>query len=354
MGKLRVCVLGATGLVGQQFVRLLHDHPRFELVSLAASSNSAGKSYRESTEWAIEGTIPDKVADICVVETHLDEIVSNNVDIAFSGLPGDVALDIEADLASEGVYVFSNAGAHRRNPSVPILIPEINPEHLPLVKLQDFGAGFIVTNSNCSTSGLVFGLKPLMKYGIEQVFVTTYQAISGAGKTGVASMDILGNVIPYIGGEEEKVEWETREILGNLEDGGVIPAKFDVNASCARVPVVNGHLESVAIRFSKDVGIDQIVSDFENFTGEPQNLNLSMAPDNPIEVLNQEDRPQPVRDLTHENDPHGMAVKIGRIRKKGAFLNFFLLVHNTMRGAAGASVLNAEYALSKGYLKGGV
>ncbi|MGY5853913.1 MAG: aspartate-semialdehyde dehydrogenase [Candidatus Thorarchaeota archaeon] len=353
MSKLRACVLGATGLVGQQFVRLLHNHPKFELVTLAASSNSAGKSYRESTEWAMEGTIPDKVADICVIETRLDEIVSNNVDIAFSGLPSDVALDIEAGLASKGVHVFSNAGAHRRNPSVPILIPEINPDHLNLVNFQKFGAGFIVTNSNCSTSGLVFGLKPLMKYGIKQVFVTTYQAISGAGKTGVASMDILGNVIPYIGGEEEKVEWETREILGSLVDGSVRPAEFDVNASCARVPVVNGHLESVVIRLSEDVGTEQIVSDFESFAGEPQNLNLSMAPGNPIEILNQEDRPQPVRDLTHDNDPHGMAVKIGRVRKKGLYLNFYLLVHNTMRGAAGASVLNAEYALSRGHLRGG-
>ena len=230
---------------------------------------------------------------------------------------------------------------------VPILIPEINPSHLDLVKEQNYGDGFIVTNSNCSTSGLVFGLKPLEKFGIRSVTVSTYQAVSGAGRKGVSSMDILGNVIPFISNEEEKMVIETKEILGTLENGKVKPADFDVNASCVRVPVQDGHLESIVVDLEESVEVEHIIETMKGFTGEPQSLNLPTAPLKPIEVLNESDRPQPKRDLSVEEGNLGMTVKIGRIRKQGGRLNMFLLVHNTIRGAAGASVLNAEFAQAR-------
>ena len=232
---------------------------------------------------------------------------------------------------------------------MPILIPEINPDHLNLVSSQQYNGGFIVTNSNCSTSGLVFGLKPLIDYGIRNVFVTTYQAISGAGRDGVSSMDILGNVITHISEEEVKLERETTKILGQVENEQITPAKLSVNATCARVPVMNGHLESVVVQFDNEISIEQAIACFKDFT-EPQVKGLPMAPEIPIEVFETNDRPQPIKDLVTERDPHGMAVKVGGFRKKGKSLNFWLLVHNLMRGAAGASVLNAEFARAKGVI----
>lgn len=348
LDKLRACVLGATGMVGQHFIRILENHPTFEVVAVTASERSVGKKYSAATDWIVSNMIPKNVEDEKVLATNSDEILKQDVDLVFSALPSSTAFDIESNLAQGGLPVFSNAGAHRMDADVPILIPEINPHHLELVKEQDYGDGFIVTNSNCSTSGLVFGLKPLQEFGIKFVTVSTYQAVSGAGRRGVSSMDILGNVIPFISNEEEKMASETKEILGSLESGRVKPATFDVNASCVRVPVQDGHLESIVVDLEESVEVDHIIEIMNNFTGEPQSLHLPTAPSQPIVVLNESDRPQPKRDLSLDKGDLGMTVKIGRLRKQGGRLNMFLLVHNTMRGAAGASVLNAEFALAKG------
>ncbi len=348
MDKLRTCVLGATGMVGQHFIRILEDHPKFEVVAITASERSIGKKYRDATDWIISRTIPENIDEVRVIATNSDEILRQDIHLVFSALPSSTAFDIESELAHTGLPVFSNAGAHRMDDDVPILIPEINPQHLELVKEQQYGDGFIVTNSNCSTSGLVFGLKPLQEFGIKSVTVSTYQAVSGAGRNGVSSLDILGNVIPFISNEEEKMVLETKEILGDFENGRVTPATFDMNATCVRVPVQDGHLESVVVDLEESVEIGHIADVMNNFTGEPQSLQLHTAPPKPIVVLEESDRPQPKRDLFYEKGDIGMTVKIGRLRKQGARFNMILLVHNTIRGAAGASVLNAEFALSKG------
>ena len=349
MKKHRVGILGATGLVGQRFVSLLDYHPYFEVVSLSASEKSAKKTYGEVVDWYMETTLPEEVTNIELSNTSGKDLSRDDLDIVFSALPGKIAYDVEQYLAKEGICVFSNANAHRMEKDVPILIPEINPDHLQIVNKQNFGAGCIITNSNCSTSGLVFGLKPLQKFGIESVYVTTYQSISGAGKTGVASLDILGNIVPYIAGEEEKIEIETKKILGEFDGEQIQNSKFIVNASCARVPSVNGHLESVAVKLEEDVSLEEIKQSFKSFQGL-DNHTYPTAPDEPIILLSEDNRPQPSRDLVTERNS-GMAVTIGRVRRKGNCVNFFLLVHNTLRGAAGASILNAEFALMKNYLK---
>jgi len=348
LSKRGACVLGATGMVGQHFIRILENHPNFEVNVVTASLRSAGRKYSDATDWIVSSTIPESAERLEIIETKSSEILKQDVDLVFSALPSNAAYDIESKLAQGGLPVFSNAGAHRMDNDVPILIPEINPSHLELVKEQNFGDGFIVTNSNCSTSGLVFGLKPLQEFGINSVIVSTYQAVSGAGRNGVSSIDILGNVIPFISKEEEKMVIETKEILGDFENGKVKPATFDVNASCVRVPVQDGHLESVVVDLEESVEINDIRDIMNNFNGEPQSLNLPTAPKQPIVVLEESDRPQPKRDLPFAIGDLGMTVKIGRLRKQGSRLNMFLLVHNTIRGAAGASVLNAEFALAKG------
>ncbi len=349
MKKYRIGILGATGIVGQRFVSLLGSHPHFEIVSLTASKKSAGRKYSEIVDWYMRNDIPENVRETIIVNNTDKEISRENLDIVFSALPSKLAYDIEIDLAKEGIAVFSNTNAHRMDIDVPILIPEINANHLQLVGKQKFGTGFIVTNSNCSTSGLVFGLRPLQKFNIREVYVTTYQSISGAGKKGVASMDILGNVIPFISGEEEKMELETKKILGTFDGEQIQDADFDINASCARVPVLEGHLESIVVNFNEDVSLEEINQSFKSFNGLDTNT-FPTAPMNPIILTLEDDRPQPTRDLLTEKNL-GMAITIGRVRRKGTSVNFFLLVHNTLRGAAGASILNAEYALQEGFLK---
>ncbi len=336
-------------MVGQYFLHLLHDHPDFEVTMVAASARSKGQRYDDVAHWMVSDRIPDSAVDLVLHEATVDCVQDTDVDLFFSALPSNVAGPVEEAAAIAGIPVFSNAGAHRMRPDVPILIPEINSTHLGLVKSQSYGRGFIVTNSNCSTSGLVFGLKPLMRFEIEEVNVTTMQAVSGAGRTGVASLDILGNVIPYIGKEEEKMESEPQKILGEFLDGSVTPAAFTIKATCTRVPVVNGHMESITVRLEDSLSVADAIEAFESFTGDIPTLGLHSAPAKPLVVLKDQDRPQPTRDLFYE-DPSGMSVKIGRIRKKGDSLHFILLVHNTIRGAAGASILNAEYALQAGYL----
>ncbi|MBN1329325.1 MAG: aspartate-semialdehyde dehydrogenase [Candidatus Heimdallarchaeota archaeon] len=348
MKKMRVGILGATGLVGQQFTTILNKHPFFELVCITASERSAAKRYGEAVDWKLEEDIPNYLTELKISRTTVKDILKEDIKIIFSALPAVKAQEIETRLAKEGIAIFTNASTHRMDNDVPILIPEINPEHMQLVKKQQFNNGFIVANSNCSTAGLVFGLKPLEKFGIRSVYVTTYQSISGAGRNGVVALDILGNIIPYINKEEEKIELESRKILGKFTGEEIHNADFYVNASCARVPVFNGHLESVVVELEEDVNLGSITNAYGTFRGA-NSKELPTAPIKPIILTVENDRPQPAKDLRNPKN-RGMAVTIGRLRKKGNRVNFFLLVHNIMRGSAGASVLNAEYAFKERYL----
>ncbi|MDD1743854.1 MAG: aspartate-semialdehyde dehydrogenase [Methanomassiliicoccales archaeon] len=354
MKKMQVAVLGATGIIGQRFVQLLEDHPWFEIQGLYASERSEGKRLGEVNKVKDHVFLPEtlgrKVEQINVGK------IAKNCRLAFSGLPSEIAKDYESQLAEAGVAVFSNAASHRMRDDVPLLIPEVNAKHLDLIKKQPTFAqgGFIVTNANCSTTGLAPPLKAMQDaFGLEQVVVSTYQAVSGAGYPGVPSLDILGNVVPYIKGEEEKMEAEILKMLGTLKGGKVQDAKFAMFACCARVPVVNGHLESVVVRCSKEPSADDVVGAMREFRAEPQKLGLPTAPKDAIIVRDEPDRPQPLWDV-NAGEPlraRGMAVTVGRVRKKDDCIKFFLLSHNTLRGGAGGSVLNAELACAKGILK---
>lgn len=349
---INVGVLGATGMVGQRFINLLDQHPEFEITALTASERSAGKRYEDATTWYLDEAMPESVKDIKVVNTDPAD-VSNDVDIVFSSLPTEFAGKVESAFAQDYI-VASNASAMRMEKDVPLVIPEVNPEFLELVHEQRRNRGwdgFIVTNPNCSTIALTLTLKPLFdKYSIKRVYVSTMQAVSGAGYNGVPSMAIVDNLVPYIGGEEEKMESETLHLLGSLEGNEVIPAPFGLSASCQRVSVVDGHTESVFIELDEPYdSIDGIKSTMADFRGLPQELGLHFAPENPVIVREEDNRPQPRMD---RNASNGMAVSVGRVREDAAFDNSFryvLVGHNTIRGAAGASILNAEL-IAKKYL----
>lgn len=274
-----------------------------------------------------------------------------NIKVVFSALPPDIAKDQEKILADNGIAVFSNSRAYRYVDNVPILIPEVNSNHIKLLDYQKkFGKGFIITNANCSTTGLALALKPLLKFNIRNVFVSTYQALSGAGYPGVASLNINSNVVPYIDGEEEKIELEAKKILGELKINKIVESNIKIVSSCARVPVRDGHLESVVVEFDKEVNLILIKDAFRNFSWVN---GLPSSPKKPI-ILNEEvDRPQPWKDAYagYPNNARGMSVTIGRLKKQGRWVRFWLVVHNTIRGAAGNSILNAEYALKNGYLE---
>ncbi|MEW6069225.1 MAG: aspartate-semialdehyde dehydrogenase [Candidatus Thermoplasmatota archaeon] len=351
MKKIPVGLLGCTGLVGQRFVQLLDEHPYFELEFLVASERSAYKKYSSLGRWLLEIPIPEKFRDTEV--KNLEDVEKSKIEILFSALPPEIAKVMELKYAKKGFKIFSNASAFRMHYQVPILVPEVNPEHLELVKFQKT-KGFIITNPNCTTTGLVLGLKPLIEFGIKNIVVSTYQALSGAGYPGVASLDILGNVIPFIEKEEEKVEEESKKILGDLNRSArkILSAELEITASCARVPVRDGHLESVVVELEKDFELEDIKQKFSEFEAQPQQMKLPTAPQKPIIVLDSELRPQPALD-SYAGFPKrakGMAVSIGRLKKAGKKLRFFLLVHNTIRGAAGCSLLNAELALKEEYL----
>ena len=352
--KRKVAVLGATGMVGQQFIRMLDAHPYFDIDVLAASSKSSGKSYGEIVNWVVSSEIPRQFRNEHVVGINAKELGRRGIDIAFSALPSGYAKVAEEKLVEEGIAVFSNAGAHRMDSDVPMLIPEVNPEHLSLVKNQmKKHKGFLVTNSNCTTSGLVMVLKPLLRFGIKSVTVSSYQAVSGAGYPGLPSLDILGNVIPYIENEEEKVEAESKKILGVFERGRINEASFEVNATCARVHVRDGHLETLIIEFENTPEIGEIKSALARFKGIPQKLHLPTAPEQPIILREEANRPQPLYDASAGTPERaaGMAVSVGRLREKGRKIGLVLIVHNTIRGAAGTSILDAELALRKNYIK---
>ena len=340
MGKIAVGILGATGAVGQRFIQLLADHPWFEIAELAASDRSAGKAYREAATWRLSTPLPEAIADRVVLACDA-KFTSR---ILFSGLDSSVAGEVETALAGRGHAVVSNARNHRMDPDVPLLIPEVNPDHLAALPVQRrrTGGGYIVTNPNCSVVGLAMALAPLERtFGLDSVAVVTLQALSGAGYPGVASLDATDNVIPYIGGgEEEKIETEPRRILGRFANGAFQMAPFRMSASVHRVAVSDGHTMAIFVRLKSKASPEDAARALADFRGEPQQRELPTAPKAPIHVLAEADRPQPRLDRDRER---GMAVSVGRIRPDGIFdLRLEALVHNTIRGAAGAAILNAE------------
>lgn len=348
MAKIPVAVLGATGAVGQRFIQLLADHPWFEVAEVAASDRSAGRPYREACSWRLSGAPSPAVADL-VVTTCEGRFRSK---LLFSGLDSSVAGEVESALSQKGHAVISNSRNHRMDPDVPLLIPEVNPSHLEALATQRrrTGGGYIVTNPNCSVVGLAMALAPLHRsFGLESVAVVTLQALSGAGYPGVPSMDISDNVIPYIGGgEEEKIETEPLKILGGFEGSAFALAPFPISASVHRVAVSDGHTQALFVRLKKKASALEGARVLAEFRGEPQERRLPTAPERPIHVLKEPDRPQPRLDRDREG---GMAVSVGRIREDKLFdLKLELLVHNTIRGAAGAAILNAELLQARGLL----
>lgn len=341
-GKLRVGILGATGTVGQRFLQLLDAHPQFEVAALAGSDRSRGKTYAEACLWRLPGEMPERVRSIVVEEPtpNLD------CDFVFSSLPGEIARDTESLFRDAGYPVISNSSAFRMDEDVPLLVPEVNPDHLALIDRQlAQHRGFIVTNPNCVAIGVALALASLEQaFGIDALIVTTLQAISGAGYPGVASLDITDNVIPFIRQEEEKLEIETRRILGRLQtdanDTRVIPANFAVSAQCHRVPVTDGHTAAIRVKLKRSASLDDVRSALGSFTGSPQKLGLHSAPTRPVIVRAEEDRPQPRLD---RDAGRGMSVTVGRLLPDAVLdYRFVVLSHNTIRGAAGASILNAE------------
>ncbi len=349
MKRYRVGILGATGLVGQRFIQLLEDHPIFEVTALAASDRSEGRPYSEACAWKLATPMPEKVRSILVESCN----PPLNCDLVFSSLPSSMAGPVEQAFAAAGYPVISNSSNHRMEEDVPLLIPEINASHLEVLERQkrarEWEHGYIVTNPNCTTVALALALAPLhIAFGLEAVSVVTMQALSGAGYPGVASLDALDNIIPYIDGEEPKVETEPRKILGTIENGQFRFADFRISAQCHRVAVVDGHTEAVAVKLRRKTSVSEIIEVMENFTGEPQRLGLHSAPKRPVVVMREQNRPQPRLDREIER---GMATVVGRVREDSILdYKFTLLGHNTIRGAAGAAILNGELLAVKGLL----
>lgn len=334
-------------MVGQHFIRFLQRHPWFKLTWLGASDRSAGKKLKDATAWRLDGEMPASAAEIVVSDSKPGDAPK----LVFSAMDASVATEIEQAFAAAGHVVVSNSRNHRMEADVPLIVPEVNPEHLQLLKLQQANRGWkgmIVTNPNCSTVVLTMALAPMRVFGIERVMAATMQAVSGAGYPGVASMDILANVVPYIGSEEEKMEQETQKILGEYQDDAVTPLAARVSAHCNRVAVVDGHMVTASVELSAMPSIDAVQSVIENFTGIPQERKLPSAPAKPVIYMPQQDRPQPRRDANREN---GMVTFIGRLRSCPVLdVKFVACGHNTIRGAAGAAVLNAELMASEGLL----
>jgi aspartate-semialdehyde dehydrogenase len=347
--KLRVGILGATGVVGQRFVQLLEGHPQFEVSALAASDRSQGKTYAEACTWRLPGEMPHQVKPIMVQppKPPLD------CDFVFSSLPGEIAGDAEESFARAGYPVITNSSSHRMGVDVPLLIPEVNPEHLKLIPAQraarGYERGYLVTNPNCSTIVIALALAPLHRaFGVEACIATTMQAISGAGYPGVASMDITDNVLPFIGGEEEKIEAETVKILGLIEGASIKGAQIKVSAQCHRVNVVDGHMAAIRVKLSEAASVDQVRAALASFTSLPQELKLHSAPASPIILRSEVDRPQPRLD---RDAGFGMSITVGRIARDNVLdYRLVALGHNTIRGAAGAAILNAELLVAQGYL----
>lgn len=339
---IRAGILGATGAVGQRFIQALADHPWFEITSLAASEKSVGKSYKNAANWRLDVKLPEEIADLEVVPVDPTKV---DADVVFSALPSNLAKTVEADFAKQGFAVASNAAAYRMEKDIPLVVPEVNADHLGLIEVQQDKRGwdgYIITNPNCSTVMLVATLKPLMKFGIQNVNVATMQAISGAGYEGVSSMTILDNIVPYIGGEEEKMETEPLKLLGEFNGSEIIDADFKLSASCNRVPVMDGHTETVWVAMRDNPSPSQVRQEFLNFN--PRLGDLPTEPEKVLIVRDEVDRPQPRLD---RNMGNGMSISVGRIREG---IRYVLMGHNTIRGAAGASVLNAELLHKQGKL----
>jgi aspartate-semialdehyde dehydrogenase len=350
MTRIPVTVLGATGVVGQRFVRRLAGHPMFEVTRIAASDRSAGKTYRDACEWRLDGEPYAGLGDRVLLPSDPGEARNP---VVFSALDNAAAKEIEPAFARAGAMVFSNAASFRMDEDVPLLVPEVNPGHLGLLDGQRARRGWtgaILTNPNCTTTVLVMALAPLdAAFGVEAVLMTSMQATSGAGYPGVPSLDILGNVLPYIGGEEAKVEREVAKLLGPLAGGVAVPAPITVSALCYRVPVLEGHTESVSVRLKGDPSPEQVRAVLAAWKPLPQQLALPSAPPVPVRLHDQDNRPQVRRDVEADG---GMSVHVGRIRRCPVLgVKFTLLGHNTERGAAGGSVLNAELAVAQGVLR---
>lgn len=347
--KIGVAILGATGAVGQRFIELLRDHPWFEVRELVASDRSVGKSYAEATHWIVSPDVPEGAAGLMVKGTD----ARLESPLVLSSLPTDVAGDVELRLARAGHRVFSNASNHRMGADVPLIVAEVNGDHADALHVQKQrlgnNDGFIVTNGNCTTITLVLPLAPLHRaFGVDAVIVTSLQAASGAGYPGVPSLDLLDNVVPYIGGEEEKLAQETAKMLGAWAGGAFVPASFPVSATCTRVPVRDGHTEAVSVRLGQRASADELIAAWREFRSRPQELRLPSAPAHPVLYRDEPDRPQPNRDRMAEG---GMASVVGRLRPCPILdWKFVVLGHNTIRGAAGASLLNAELACAEGWL----
>ena len=346
--KIPVGILGATGIVGQRFIQLLEHHPWFEVVWLAASDRSEGREYADAARWRLKTAIPSKVATMRVSPATPDGAPK----VIFAALDASIAAELEPRFADAGCAVISNSSALRMSKDVPLVIPEVNPDHIKLIECQSWrrkNGGFVVTNSNCSAMGLVLALAPLHKnFELETVMAVTMQAVSGAGYPGVASLDILGNVIPYIKNEEEKMEEETQKLLGRLNGAGIVSAPFKMSAQCNRVAVEDGHTESVSVKLKKKARADDILAAWSKFTGIPQEKKFPTAPEIPVRYVETTDRPQPRFDVDFG---HGMTTTVGRLRPCAVFdWKFTVLSHNTIRGAAGAALLNAELLKSEGYL----
>jgi len=349
MSKYRVGILGATGMVGQRFIELLENHPQFEITALAASDRSQGKPYEEACAWRLTGDMPTSVRSLAVQPP----VPPLDCDLVFSSLPGDIAREAEGSFAHAGYPVISNSSAYRMDQDVPLLIPEVNHEHLSLLDAQHLpnsSGGFVVTNPNCSTLMLALALAPLhARFGIEAVAATTMQAVSGAGYPGVASLDILDNVLPFIDSEEEKMESETTKILGRVAGDRIEPAAMAVGAQCHRVAVSDGHLAAVRIKLARTTELEELSDTLSSFASLPQELRLHSAPARPIIVRAEKNRPQPKLDRDAGN---GMSVTVGRLLRDAVLdYRFVVLSHNTIRGAAGAAILNAELMIATGHLK---
>jgi aspartate-semialdehyde dehydrogenase len=349
--KRKVAILGATGVVGQRFIQLLQKHPWFEIEVLAASERSAGRKYCDACNWILESDMPSNIGEMLLVNSTIESVERvGNVDLVFSALPADIAGPVEKEFAKK-YPVFSKASSHRLEEDVPLIIPEVNPEHFALIPIQKKRRGwkgFISTDPNCSTIQLAITLKPLMVFNPKKVVVSTMQALSGAGYPGVASMDIIDNVVPYISSEEEKIETETLKVLGDFNGLRVNPTNVTISASCNRVNVKDGHLECVFVELGTNPSIEEVKQAFQSFKGEPQELKLPSAPENPIVVRDELNRPQPRLDRDAEG---GMSVVVGRIRHDPTLtVKYICIGHNTIRGAAGAALLSAELATKKGYV----
>lgn len=348
MKKIEVAILGATGAVGQRFIQLLQDHPWFEVAELVGGS-SAGSIYGEVVKWVLDDNPPSEIMKMRI--KTLDSVLSSPV--VFSALPKEAATECELRLAAAGHMVCTNAASHRMASDVPLLLPEVNADHLRLLDVQRANRGWsggIVANSNCTVMPVVMSLAPLLKYGVQKIHMVSEQAISGAGYPGVASLDIIDNIIPYVGGDEDKMETESLKMLGHFEESGIIPLNAVTSATCTRVPVIDGHLVTISLTLKHNVSREEIIESWQLYETPDPIKNLPSAPSRSIQYLEQTDRPQPRRD---RNAGRGMTTSIGRLRPCPVLgFKFVALTHNTIRGAAGSSILNAELLLREGYLAG--